>query len=310
MPAQPHRWSDGRLDADRRRAIEDFREERLSESLGVYLDNFEHYRDAVENLLEATVDLTELAEQATDVLLDADLRYAARYVAGPPISVDDIQLLSQASLSPSHIRNDPDGAKRVIETILLGLDRERFPWVAENREATEDERRTAVIASAALIASQRVRTSRANESPARQQELVGSTLSSLGLVEESAREIPNVSAAPPPGHFCGESLLGTRKADVVVRVWDGRILAIECKVSNSEVNSIKRLTNDAVVKARTWRREFGEANIVPGAVLAGVFGVRHLKEAQNDLSLFWSHSIHELTAFIETTREGLPHARA
>ena len=303
MPAQPSRWTDERLDADRRRAIQDFREERLNESLGVYYENFERYRDAVENLLESTVDLTELADQATNVLLDADLLYAARYVAGPPISVDDIQLLSNASLSPSHIRNDPASARRVVETILLGLDRERFPWVAENREATEDERRTAVIASAALIASQRVRTSRANESPARQQELVRNTLSLAGLVEDSAREIPNVSAAPPLGHFCGESLLGTRKADVVVCLWDGRILAIECKVSNSEVNSIKRLTNDAVVKAHAWRQDFGEANIVPAAVLAGVLGLRHLKEAQErDLSLFWSHSIQELTDFIETTR--------
>lgn len=303
MPARPPRWSDERLEADRGRAVEDFREERLSESLGVYLENFERYRDAVEILLETTADLTALAEQATNVLLDADLLYAARYIAGPPISVDDVQLLANASLSPSRIKNDPPAAKRVIHTILLGLDRERFPWVAENREPTEYERRTAVIASAALIASQRVRTSRANESPARQQELVQDALRLAKFVEDSPRNIPNVSAAPPIGHFCGESVLGTRKADVVARLWDGRILAIECKVSNSEVNSIKRLNNDAVVKANVWRQDFGAANIVPCAVLAGVFGLRHLKEAQGrSLALFWSHSIEEMTNFIESTR--------
>ena len=191
----------------------------------------------------------------------------------------------------------------MIETILLGLDRERFPWLAENREATEAERRTAVVASAALIASRRVLTSRANISPARQQKLVRSTLRLMGFVEDNSKAIPNFSAAPPIGHFSGESVLGIRKADVVARLWDGRILAIECKISNSQVNSIKRLNNDAVVKANIWRQDFGEANIVPCAMLAGVFGLRHLKESQErGLSLFWSHSIDEMSTFIEATR--------
>lgn len=305
MVAQPPQWDDSRLEADRLRAIDDFRAERMGESLGIYHENFERYRDAVENLLETTVDLTTLAEQATTVLLDPDLLYAARYLAGPPISVDDLKILAMASLSPAQIKRDPSTAQRVIETILLGLDRERFPWLAENREATEDERRTAVIASAALIASQRVLTSRATDSPARQQGLVHDVLKAAGFVEDSPKAIPNISVAPPIGHFSGESILGTRKADVVVRLWDGRVLAVECKVSNSQVNSIKRLTNDAAVKAVSWRSDFGTANVVPCAMLAGVFGLRHLKDSQErGLTLFWSHSVGEMMTFIEETRPG------
>ena len=68
--------------------------------------------------------------------------------------------------------------------------------------------------------------------------------------ESPARSIPNVFAAPPLGHFTGECKVGeTRKADVVVRLWDERVMPIECEVSNSELNSIKRLTNDAAAKA-------------------------------------------------------------
>ena len=303
MVAQPPLWDDERLEADLLRAIQEFRDQRVNESLTVYRDNFTRYKNAVTNLLEVTLDLTALAEQASTVLLDPDLLYAARYLAGPPISVDDLQILAAASLSPTQIKNDPATAQRIIETILLGLDRERFPWLAENREVTESERRTAVIASAALIASQRVLTSRASEIPARQERLVRDRLTAAGFVEDSPKAIPNVSAAPPIGHFCGESMLGTRKADVVVRLWDGRVLAVECKVSNSQLNSIKRLTNDAAVKARVWREDFGVANIVPCAVLAGVFGLRHLKDSQErGLTLFWSHSINEMMAFIEATR--------
>ena len=95
-------------------------------------------------------------------------------------------------------------------------------------------------------------------------------------------------AAPAVGRFTGECIVGaTRKADVVVRLWDGRVMPIECKVSNSELNSIKRLTNDALVKARAWIDDLGRNNVVPVAVLSGVFGLRHLSEAQDrGLTLF------------------------
>ena len=304
MMVDPPGWDDDRLEADRQQAIREFREERMAEPLAVYLANFERYRDAVENLLETTVDLTALAEQATKVLSDVDMLYASRYVAGPPISADDLRLLSEMSLTRTRIQKDPAGARRIVETILLGLDRERFPWLAENREPTETERRTAVIASAALIATQRVRTSRANESPAAQQALVHDQLTAAGFVEDERKPIPNLMGAPPIGHFCGESQLGTRKADLVVRLWDGRLLAIECKVSNSALNSIKRLTNDAAVKARVWIEDFGRNNMVPAAVLAGVFGLRHLKDSQTrGLALFWSHSLGEMMDFIEATQD-------
>ena len=44
-------------------------------------------------------------------------------------------------------------AKRVLEIVLLGLDRNRFPWVGEDREPSEYERQAAAMSSAALIAS-------------------------------------------------------------------------------------------------------------------------------------------------------------
>ena len=301
--AIPPKWSDDRLEADRLNAIQEFRDERITESLSVYVANFERYRNAVENLLKSTVDLATLAEQATTVLVDEDLLYAARYLAGPPISVDDLKVLAEVSLSPTQIKKNPEYARRAVETILLGLDPKRFPWMAQKREPTDGERRTAVIASAALIASQRVRTNRANESPAAQQAIVMEILREAQFAEVAPRAIPNLSVAPEIGQFCGESMLGTRKADVVARLWDGRILAVECKVSNSELNSIKRLTNDTAVKARVWMEDFGRANIVACAMLAGVFGLRHLKDSQErGLTLFWSHSAEEMVTFIEATR--------
>lgn len=64
MPAQPPRWGRERLEADRQTAIQEFREERIGESLHAYRANFAHYRAAIERLLESTEDLSGLADEA------------------------------------------------------------------------------------------------------------------------------------------------------------------------------------------------------------------------------------------------------
>ena len=80
-------------------------------------------------------------------------------------------------------------------------------------------------------------------------------------------------------------------------------MAIECKVSNSFVNSIKRLNNDAAVKAGVWRDEFGARGVVPVAVLSGLFERHHLADAQSrHLMLIWAHRLDDLTNWIDRAR--------
>lgn len=80
---RPPRWSDDRFELDRAHAAMIFRELRMQEPLEQYLDAFETYRTVVENLIEGTVDLSQLSDQATDVLTDPDLLVAVRYLASP-----------------------------------------------------------------------------------------------------------------------------------------------------------------------------------------------------------------------------------
>ena len=105
------------------------------------------------------------------------------------------------------------------------------------------------------------------------------------------------------GEFCRESDFGGRKADLIVRLWDGRVLPVECKVSNSSTNSVKRLNNDAAAKAEVWIKEFGTATVIPAAVLSGVFKIHNLENAQaRGLTLFWAHRLDAMIDFIEETR--------
>ena len=88
-----------------------FRQERMLEPLEQYLETFDRYQGVVEDLLETTIDLSKLDDSAVDVLTDPNLIDAFRYLAGPPISADDLRVLAEAVLTPSRLRkNIRDGS--------------------------------------------------------------------------------------------------------------------------------------------------------------------------------------------------------
>lgn len=121
MTVAPPRWTNEQLEGLRQTAIEAFRVERMQEPLEAYLEAFDEYRGAVEDLLEATVDLTQLTDAAEQVLTDPALLEAVRYLAGPPISADDLKTLANVeSLAPGRLRADPEAAGRAC-------DRDRAP---------------------------------------------------------------------------------------------------------------------------------------------------------------------------------------
>lgn len=276
----------------------------MQEPLEQYLDAFDDIRSVVENVVEGTVDLSEIRDQAVELLSHKESLRVIRYLAAPLISEDDLKVLSQASsLAPTRIKADPDMARTIIDTVMLGLDRDRFPWVSEDREPTDAEREIAIISTTAMVASQVVQTARRNEAKDEQENTVAQALKQSDFTQVPTRAIQNVSHFPNVGEFCRESDFGGRKADLIVRLWDGRVLPIECKVSNSSTNSVKRLNNDAAVKAETWLSVFGTATVVPAAVLSGVFKVRNLESAQNrGLTLFWAHQLEAMIEFIDQTR--------
>lgn len=212
--------------------------------------------------------------------------------------------VADASLTPSSLRVDPAQAARVRDTVLAIIDPHRFPWVAEGRKPTKEESRTAVVASAALAAAREVETRRRNTSKETQEQAVKDLLTSVGFEEVATREIPMLTAAPGPGEFCGETRLAGTRADVVVRLRDSRVMPIECKVSNSAVNSYKRIVHDTGGKAATWYRELGAAQVIPAAVLSGVFNPANLADVQDNVgvALFWQHRLKDLADFVKRAK--------
>lgn len=299
---QPTRWSVEQLRADAQLAKGVFRDERLDEPLESYSAFFEKFSGVFTELVAeleafAAADDPEIMSQ---LMSDDSRRTALRYITAPPISEDDLKILADAKLTATALRANPEAAARVRSILLRILDEHRFPWVKEGRSPTENEREVAVVASAALVAARKVETQRRGDATQAQELAVRTMLDDLGLQEVPRRPIRFLEDAPGSGEYCGESLLGGTKADVVIRLRDRRILAVECKASNSEVNSYKRLVHEAAGKAGHWIGEFGTTPIVPAAVLAGVYSVANLLKAQEKgLHIFWSHRLDDLKVFVE-----------
>lgn len=304
MTAPPPVWDRARLEADRKVAVERFREERVTEPLEEYLSAFRGTTATMRRLLALTDDLRTIEEHPTEVMGDPELAEAARYLTSPAMSRDDLETIAETTMAPSLARRDPARARRLLAVLVTGLDRARFPWHAEHRAPTPQEREAAVLASAALRATRLTETRRRTQGKQEQEERVRRYLvEACGFAESRARPIPHLQEAPPPGHFCGEVLVGSRRSDVPVRLWDGRLMPVECKVSNSATNSYKRINNDAAVKSVVWRDELGPVNCVPVAVLSGVFALETLEYAQDrGLTLFWAHDLAPLAEFLDATR--------
>ena len=102
------------------------------------------------------------------------------------------------------------------------------------------------------------------------------------------------------GEFSREAVFFGR-VDFLISTWDDRLMPVECKISNSALNSMKRL-REIDIKAAFWMHDLG-AQVVPTAVLSGVFELGPLRSTQErGVTLFWGHNLPELGDWIRKTR--------
>ena len=253
----PHgtkRWTIEEIAADAAKALDLFRMRRLGESKEQYLQAF--------RVLEtANTDITpRLAEVFSDpvnpeliasLLKDDDLLTALRYLCAPPISKDDLQTLIGSTLAWTQVSQSPERAKSIRDVIKAVLDPKRFPWIIEQRVPTEMEIEKAILASTVAASSQRVQTIRRGDERTMLQGAVERILLEAGFTRaKKSGPIKNLRAdAPGQNEYMTEILVGEHNADLVVGLRDYRVLAIECKGSNSEINSRKRINKEVVQDA-------------------------------------------------------------
>ena len=307
-PLNGRHWSEPEIAADVAAATAEFRVRRLGEPLERYLAAFDASLAGNQELISKLGKVLAGAEASAELLQtlwgSEAGRIAFRYLGAPPISEDDLETLAEAKLSATAAQDAEGKRRRLVDVMRAILDPRRFPWVGAGREPTKIELNAAVLATTTLIASQRVQTLRRGDEKSMVEGAVKGLMVGMGWAVAStrpARGIQNLlNDSPAPKTFLIQVNLGADNADVVVRLGDGRLLAIECKGSNSEINSRKRLNKEAVQNARAWLGRFGD-QVVPAVALQGVFKDRYVAEAQaTPMLIFWGHRLDDLRRFVES----------
>lgn len=277
--------------------------ERLGEGADRYQPVLAQCTEAVRELFRATSNLRDL-RSGSAFAVSPSLMTPARYLGGPPVSEDDLNVLAGSSVAKRK-RLDTRLAEIAASVIEEALDKDRFPWIfAEpTREPSTSELEVAIRWTAGLWAAQAVQTQRRGESAQRQEMEVARVLDDVGFQRVQVNEIDFTARNMAPGQYCRETRVLGAKCDIPVMLHDSRLLLIECKVSNSSLNSIKRLIRETGGKAGGWRSGFGNRAIT-AAVLSGVFKLVHLQQAQDEfhIAVFWERDLTALASFLEAVK--------
>lgn len=322
--ALPELASLERIQDDCREARAEFRSRRLLDPLKDYNSVYPEAVEAATRVIDAldrllvgpgigragqTMDLFGEVHGADAELLSAIVGHklqcqALRALAAPPISEDDLDTLLDARVNKTAVRKHQVLADEIGRLLLAALDPHRFPWVLQRRAPTESERHTAIMSTAVLISMNTVYTRRRSDERDQLEGRLEQLLIDKGYTRAPAPRggIADVGMLPPRGVFMRQCKLGKHNADLVVMLWDGRLLAVECKASNSTVNGEKRLNKEVVADAGDWYEQFGRSNLV-AAALRGVFKPGKVMEAQaQGVYLFWWHRIDALADFLDRAR--------
>jgi hypothetical protein len=307
VPQVPSVWTQAQLSEEAQRSLEAFRNRRLAEPTTRYPELLALAQHAMRKLIRtlSAVDPDHPdPAQLRKIWSDPVAFNSLRYVAGPPVSADDLGILvttSTKKLSMSRLRTDDDLAISTLAMICRLTDDSRFPWVKDKRSATPEEIKRAVYSTASLHATQLLATERRGYGR-KVEETLANALTGIGFQRVPAPNGGKILAPnqhPAPRTFYNECSLRARKTDLLIGLSDGRAVAVEAKDSASVLNSVKRVLNDTAAKARYWDSQYGKT-VVPVALLSGVFGVDNLQSAQQDgLYLVWTHDLDGFISWLD-----------
>jgi hypothetical protein len=161
----PARWTVEELTTDATTAAQQFRAERLAAS-DSWQTQYNQARKKFELLFNKLSDLapTTITDASLTETYSLGLGEALRYLAGPPISDDDLQVIADVdSVAPGILKKNPEAVRKVFNVIERVIDPYRFPWMETKTPPTDQQREAALLASSVLLAAQRIATERRSD---------------------------------------------------------------------------------------------------------------------------------------------------
>jgi hypothetical protein len=88
-----------------------------------------------------------------------------------------------------------------------------------------------------------------------------------------------------------------QEVDIACGLKNSYVLAMECKVTNDETNSVKRV-NDVLKKASAWKAHWGSF-VMTAALLQGVVAAKDVQRLDDSgVHVFWSHNLDEFRSWL------------
>jgi hypothetical protein len=259
-------------------------------------DAFDEAQTEVTAALDATSNLTAIN---TALLESGSHARALRFLLGPPLSQDQFLLAcpdwSKASEKTGRPLS-PESARAFAEAFELWKDPDRAAQLDD-----PERRRRAIAATAILIASNSFATRKRMRLAKAQEDAAATVLDKIGF-EQISPGLVESAGALKDGQYARATQFVTadgssQEVDLAVGLSGGRILALECKVSNDRTNSIKRI-NDVLKKAAGWQTQWGRF-VITGALLQGVFSQKEPRRLlDNRVKIFWSHRLDDFRSWI------------
>jgi hypothetical protein len=229
---------------------------------------------------------------------------AFRYLLAPPVSQDQFDLLcpswSKRTEHPDR-RMTQAAAEDAATVVLQWLHKAAAPWLQIGRAPTRAELRGALNRASFFIAAQRVQTIQRGRLSAGQEGAVVALLEELGWERRPSRLI-DTRAAVDPKTFMHKTRFATKttapqEVDIACGLRGTVVAAIECKVTNDQTNSIKRI-NDVLKKASAWHDHWGSF-VETAAILQGVIAAKDVDRLTDArVHVFWSHDLRAFETWI------------
>jgi len=111
-------------------------------------------------------------------------------------------------------------------------------------------------------------------------------------------------AAVSSKHFMHKTRFATKttapqEVDIACGLKGSYVMAMECKVTNDETNSVKRM-NDIIKKATAWKEHWGSF-VETAALLQGVIAAKDVQRlTDNGITVFWSHELGKFSDWLDS----------
>jgi len=259
-------------------------------------------RQAAIAALNASDDLNDIALALTD---SGAHMLVFRHFLAPPKSQDQFKLLCPTWSKASEKSGSPIAlpkALEVAEIIRAWTDSSAAPWLVGGTSATEAERALLIERVVSFIAPKKVETAKRSRLSSQQEQAVVDLLKHLGWNQLPSKLI-DTRAAVDPMCFMNKTRFATatttaQEVDIACGLRNSYVAAMECKVTNDETNSVKRI-NDILKKVSAWKSHWGSF-VETAALLQGVIKPKDVQRLSDEgVHVFWSHDLQEFEDWIK-----------